>query len=150
MWRVKKNGEQSIGRSKGGLTTKIHMLAANARTAIGFTLSAGQLHDAPQGRLLLETVGKQKITVPLLMDRAYEDDQTRYIAQMLKFDPIVPPKSNRLNPWEYDKELYKRRNEVERLFRLIQGFRRVFCRFDKLDIMYLGFIMLALVYVSIK
>ena len=126
------------------------MLAADARTAVGFTLSAGQLHDAPQGRLLLETVGKQKITVPLLMDRAYEDDQTRYIAQMLKFDPIVPPKSNRLNPWEYDKDLYKRRNEIERLFRLIQGFRRVFCRFDKLDVMYLGFIMLALVYVSIK
>jgi len=150
MWCVKKNGEQSIGRSKGGLTTKIHMLAADARTAVGFTLSAGQLHDAPQGRLLLETVGKQKITVPLLMDRAYEDDQTRYIAQMLKFDPIVPPKSNRLNPWEYDKDLYKRRNEIERLFRLIQGFRRVFCRFDKLDVMYLGFIMLALVYVSIK
>ena len=150
MWCVKKNGEQSIGRSKGGLTTKIHMLAADARTAVGFTLSAGQLHDAPQGRLLLETVGKQKITVPLLMDRAYEDDQTRYIAQMLKFDPVVPPKSNRLNLWEYDKELYKRRNEVERLFRLIQGFRRVFCRFDKLDVMYLGFIMLALVYVSIK
>ena len=132
------------------MTTKIHMLAANARTAVGFTLSAGQLHDAPQGRLLLETVGKQKITVPLLMDRAYEDDQTRYIAQMLKFDPVVPPKANRLNPWEYDKELYKRRNEVERLFRLIQGFRRVFCRFDKLDIIYLAFIMLALVYVSIK
>ena len=147
---VKKNGKQSIGRSKGGLTTKIHMLAADARTAIGFTLSAGQLHDAPQGRLLLEAIGKQKITIPLLMDRAYEDDQTRYIAQMLKFDPIVPPKSNRLSPWEYDKVLYKRRNEVERLFRLIQGFRRVFCRFDKLDIMYLGFIMLALVYVAIK
>jgi len=126
------------------------MLAANARTAIGFTLSEGQLHDAPQGRILLETVGKQKITTPLLMDRAYEDDQTRYIAQMLKFDPVVPPKSNRLNPWDYDKELYKRRNEVERLFRLIQGFRRVFCRFDKLDIMYLGFVMIALIYVSIK
>jgi len=126
------------------------MLAADARTAIGFTLSAGQFHDAPQGRLLLETIGKQKNTIPLLMDKAYEDDQTRYTAQMLKFDPVVPPKSNRLNPWKYDKDLYKRRNEVERLFRLIQGFRRVFCRFDKLDIMYIGFIMLALVYVSIK
>ena len=84
------------------------------------------------------------------MDRAYEDDYTRYIAQMLKFEPIVPPKKNRLHPWEYDKELYKLRNEVERLFRLIQGFRRVFCRFDKLDIMYTAFIQLALIYVSIK
>ena len=126
------------------------MMAANAKTAIDFILSEGQLHDAPQGRILMETVGKQETTIPLLMDRAYEDDYTRFTAQMLKFDPIVPPKSNRLKPWEYDKTLYKLRNEVERLFRLIQGFRRIFCRFDKLDIMYIGFIQFALVYLSIK
>ncbi len=152
---LKKNGVQSIGRSKGGLTTKVHMLAANEKTAIEFTLSAGQSHDAPQGRLLLETVGTQKYkynysSVPLLMDRAYEDDETRYIAQQLYFTPIVPPKKNRIIPWEYDKELYKQRNEIERLFRLLQGFRRVFCRFDKLDIMYSGFIMLALIFITIK
>ena len=126
------------------------MMAANARTAVDFILSAGQLHDAPQGRLLMETVGKQKTKIPILMDRAYGDDITHYIAQTLNFDPVVPPKSNRLEPWEYDKELYKQRNEVERLFRLIQGFRRVFCRFEKLDIMYIAFIQLALIYVSIK
>lgn len=150
MRRVKKNGNQSIGHSKGGLTTKIHMLSANERTAVEFILSAGQLHDAPQGRLLLETAGTQDSVTPLLMDRAYEDDYTRYIAQTLKFKPVVPPKRNRKNPWEYDKVLYKRRNEIERLFRLIQGFRRVFCRFEKLDIMYIAFIQLALVFISIR
>ena len=98
----------------------------------------------------METVGKQETTTPLLMDKAYGDNHTLYVAQMLKFDPVVPPKSNALHPREYDKELYKRRNEIERLFRLIQGFRRVFCRFDKLDIIYIAFIQLALVYVAIK
>jgi len=131
------------------------MVSANDRIAVEFMLSAGQLHDAPQGRLLLETIGTQKYqhnftSVPLLMDRAYEDDKTRYTAQQLYFTPIVPPKKNRKDPWDYDKELYKLRNEIERLFRLLQGFRRVFCRFDKLDIMYSGFIMLALVFISIK
>ncbi len=131
------------------------MLAANERTAVEFLLSAGQEHDAPQGRLLLETVGTQKYkqnfnSVPLLMDRAYEDDETRYIAQQLYFTPVVPPKKTRKNPWSYDKELYKLRNEIERLFRLLQGFRRVFCRFDKLDVMYSGFIMLALVFIAIR
>ena len=92
-------------------------MAANARMAVDFILSAGQLHDAPQGRLLMDTVGKQKMVTPLIMDRAYEDDYTRYTAQMLKFDPIVPLKSNRKEPWEYDKERYKLRNEIERLFR---------------------------------
>ena len=150
MWGVKKNGEQAIGRSRGGLTTKIHMMAANARKAVDFILSAGQLHDAPQGRILMDTVGKQKTVTPLVMDRAYEDDYTRYTGQMLKFDPVVSPKTNRKEPWEYDKELYKLRNEIERLFRLIQSCRRVFCRYDKLDIMYAAFIQLALVFLAFK
>ena len=125
-------------------------MTANAESLVELTLSAGQAHDAPEGRVLMETVGKQSEVIPLLMDRAYEDDLTRFTAQMLKFEPVVPPKSNRTAPWDYDKELYKRRNEVERFFRLIQGFRRIFCRFDKLDIIYMAFIKLALVFRSIK
>ena len=125
-------------------------MCANERIAVEFILSAGQLHDAPQGRLLMETVGKQKSITPLLMDRAYEDNETQYTASMLYFSPVVPPKKNRKDPWDYDLELYKKRNEIERLFRLLQGFRRVSCRYDKLDIMYGAFIMLALVFISVK
>lgn len=113
------------------------MMTANARKAVECILSAGQGHDAPHGRLLMETVGKQKTLTPLLMDRAYEDDYTRYIAQMLKFNPVVPPKKKRKDTWVYDKELYKRRNEIEGFFRLIQGFRRIFCILKKLDVMYI-------------
>ena len=56
----------------------------------GFTLSGGQAHDAPQGRILMDTIDKQKRDVPLVMDRGYEDDYTRCIAQTLNFQPIVP------------------------------------------------------------
>jgi len=126
------------------------MIAANAMRAFDFILSPGNSHDAPQGRLVMETVGKQKEVKPLIMDKAYEDDETRYIAQSLGFTPVVPPKSNRKNPWEYDKKLYKMRNEIERLFRIIQDFRRVFCRFDKLDDVYIGFIKIALIFVAIR
>jgi len=76
--------------------------------------------------------------------------QQPYFAQQLYLTPIVPPKKNRKNPWGYDKEFYKLRNEAERLFRLIVGFRRVFCRFDKLGIIYSGFIMPALVFITVK
>jgi len=93
-----------------------------------------------RAKILMETVGRRKEITPLLMDRAYEDDLTRYIAQTLGFDPIVPPKSNRKNPWEYDKKLYKLCNEIERLFRKLQGFRRIFVRYEKLDKMYVGII----------
>jgi len=126
------------------------MMAANERSAIDFILSSGRRHGAPQGRILMETVGKQKRLTHLIIDKAYGDNNTLYTAQMLKFAPVVPPKSNCVAPWEYDKELYKRRGEIERLFRLIQGFRRVFCRFDKLDIIYISFVQLALIFISIK
>ena len=126
------------------------MTAADARTAVDFILSGGQCRDAPQGRLLMETVGPLGETASLVTDRAYEDDKTRRTAWSLNFSPAVPPKSGRVNPWEYDPVLYRRRNEIERLFRLILGFRRVFCRFEKLDVMYIGFIQPALVYLSIK
>ena len=78
------------------------------------------------------------------MDRAYEGDETRQLVLDLGMTPVVPPKSNRLKPWEYDREMYKKRNEVERLFRRLKGFRRIFSRFEKLDVMFIGFIHFAL------
>jgi transposase len=54
--------------------------------------------------------------LPMLMDRAYEGDETRQLVLDLGMIPVVPPKSNRITPWEYDRALYKKRNEVERLF----------------------------------
>ena len=81
----------------------------------------------------------------IVMDRAYEGDETRQLIFDWKLEPVVPPKINRLNPWEYDRELYKRRNEVERLFRRLKGFRRIFSRFEKLDAMFTAFIHRALI-----
>ena len=79
------------------------------------------------------------------MDRADEGDATRQLALDLGYLPVGPPKQNRLDPWEYDRDLYKRRNEVERLFRRLKGFRRIFTRFEKLDVMFLAFICFALI-----
>ncbi|MEM5461846.1 IS5 family transposase [Paraburkholderia phytofirmans] len=142
---LKKNGPQAIGKCRAGWTTKIHMVAADARTAIIFALSPGQAGDAPQGRALLQSLGPTNRPLHLLMDKAYEGDETRQLALDLGFIPVVPPKSNRLEPWEYDREMYKRRNEVERLFRRLKGFLRIFSRFDKLDVMFIAFINFALI-----
>ncbi|MDP2165309.1 MAG: IS5 family transposase [Hydrogenophaga sp.] len=141
----KKNGPQSIGKSRGGWNTKIHMVAADARTAVTFCLSPGQAHDAPEGRRLLSSLGPASRPVHLLMDRAYEGNETRQLALDLGFIPVVPPMKTRIEPWDYDREMYKRRNEVERLFRRLKGYRRIFTRFEKLDLMFLGFISFVLV-----
>ena len=63
----------------------------------------------------------------------------------LGYEPVVPPLRTRVEPWEYDREIYKRRNEIERLFRRLKGFRRIFSRFEKLDVVFLGFIVFALI-----
>ena len=81
----------------------------------------------------------------MLMDKAYESNETRPLVLYLGMIPVVPPKSNRLDPWEYDRELYKKRNEVERLFRRLKGFRRIFSRFEKLDVVFLAIINFVLI-----
>jgi hypothetical protein len=71
---------------------------AGDRTVVGFSLSPGNAVDAAEGRLA--RVGPLEGSVPLLMDRAYEDDQTRLTAREIGFIPVVPPKSSRRNTWE--------------------------------------------------
>ena len=113
-----------------------------------FHISAGNKHDAPEGQKLPETIYSED-EYYLLMGRAYEDDKTRTLAQQQGFILVVPPKKNRKEPWEYDKELYKRRNEVERYFLRIKRFRKVFTRYDKLDIIYSAVISLTMIFDAI-
>ena len=121
------------------------MVTADDKTVIELHLSGGECHDAPEGRKSLETIGESFTGVPVVMDKAYAGDETRDTARRNGHEPVVPPKSNRKEPWEHDKELYKRRNVVERLFRRIQEFRRIFTRYDKLDEMFLAYVFFVLV-----
>jgi hypothetical protein len=86
------------------------MLVADTQCAIGFILSGGEASDAGNGRLLLDTIGRIKDPnedrpLYLLMDRAYEDGETRLLAFEWGYSPVVPPKKNRKHSWEYDKEV---------------------------------------------
>jgi transposase len=128
----------------------IHLAAANEGLAIAFSLSGAQAGDAPAGRKLLLAMGPVTDGRLLLMDRAYEGDETRALAESLGYTVVVPPKKNRLKPWEYDKEAYKKRNEVERLFRRLKAFRRICTRYDKLDVIFTGFISLALIFEMLR
>ncbi len=141
------------------------MAAAGDRTAIHFKLSAGQDHDAPHGRELVnrlkppseqaETPSEQgeepeQLQFFVVADRAYEGDETRSLITDRGYTPVIPPKSNRKQPWDYNREIYKRRNEVERLFRRIKAYRRVFSRYDKLDTVFKGFITLVLIIEALR
>ncbi len=64
--------------------------------------------------------------------------------------PLVPRNPSRLRPWNYDRVTYRKRNDVERLFRRLKGFRRIFSRFDKLDVMFSAFIHFALIVEALR
>jgi transposase len=53
-------------------------------------------------------------------------------------------------PWDHDHAVYKKRNEIERLFRRLKGFRRIFSRFEKLDAFFLGFLSFALIVEALR
>jgi transposase len=125
-------------------------VAAHARRAVTFALSPGPAGDAPCGRALLRAWGATGRRGAWIMDRAYEGDETRQLALDLGFLPVGPPNPNRLRPWKYDPVRYAKRNEVERLFRRLKGFRRIFSRFDKLDVRFTACIHFALVIEALR
>ena len=84
------------------------------------------------------------------MDRAYECNETRQLAFDLGLIPIVLPHPLRAALWQYSKAWYRPRNEIERLFRRLKGFHRIFSRFDKLDVMFTAFRCFALVVEALR
>ncbi len=88
--------------------------------------------------------------LPLRIDGAEEDDPIRRPTLDFGWIPVVPPKRTRLEPWEYDRALYRRRKEIERLFRRLKGFRRIFSRFDRLEVIFLAFLYFALIVETLR
>lgn len=131
------------------MTTKIHVLASGTHTGVFFRLSAGNAGDAPEGRKLLKTKHLRK-RICIVMDKGYADKKTRALIRRKKGVPVVPPKSNTIHPWNYSKQLYRRRNQIERFFHNLKNFRRIATRYDKLDIVFSSFIAFAFILLYLK
>ena len=143
---VQARGRQGIGRSRGGLTTKLHVLVASDRIPLIIDLSPGQRHDAPCGRELLRRLGPASEQPYLVMDHAYEDDAPRRLALELGYQPVVSPRSNCRQPHDYEREVHRRRNEGERFFCRLKRFHRIDNCCDKLDLIFPAAIHLVLIY----
>jgi transposase len=83
-------------------------------------------------------------------DRAYDSDAIRQMIAVAGKEAVIPPRSNRTHPPDYDREKYKERNKAERLFCKLKGYRAVATRCDKLAAMFLGGVLAALLAVSLK
>jgi transposase len=137
---IANNSGQHIGRSRGGLTSKIHVVVDGNGLPVQLGLTGGQVHDNRLCSVLLRRLPRR---ARLLADRAYDADWIRAFVTEQGAWANIPPKRNRKGPICFSPYLYRDRNLVERFFNKIKQCRRVATRYDKLAANYLAFVKLA-------
>jgi transposase len=118
-----------LGRSRGGFGTKIHALVDALGNPIGFTLTGAEQADISQAPALLDQAPN---TQAVIADKGYDADALVERIQAQHAEAIIPPRSNRKQPRDYDRHRYQARNLVERFFSRLKQFRRIATRYEKL------------------
>jgi len=139
---------QSLGRSRGGFSTKIHVKVDAHGNPLAIALTAGHRHDNLGYRLLRQDSDRQASAA--MMDKAYDCNWLRDDLKQRGIEAVIPSNKSRTWAIPYDKHLYKHRHVVECFINKIKWFRRVFTRFDKLDVAYKAFIAFASVLVWLR
>src|SRR4051812_15055310 len=137
--RKKGGPDQALGRSRGGLTTKIHLLCHGLGQPLDFLLTAGQAADCTQAIPLLS----DRTTNYVLADKGYDAEAIGQHIQARGAEPVIPPRAHRKTKREYNKTLYKQRNCIERCFSKLKHFRRLATRFEKNKINFQALVALA-------
>lgn len=132
--------DRCLGRSRGGLTTKIHALVDGQGRPIKLQLTAGEKSDIASAEGLISDLPEGAM---LLADKGYDANALREAVRNRKAWANIPPKANRRDPVCFSKHLYKARNLVERFFNRIKQFRRIATRYDKLAENFLAAVKLA-------
>ncbi len=129
-----------MGRSRGGLTTKIHALVDACGLPILLKLTEGQAHDGRSAEDILGSVERGDV---LLADAAYDSNALHETLAARGARANVKPTPNRLKPHRFNRRLYRRRNLVERFFNKLKHFRALATRYDKRDDNYIASVKLA-------
>jgi transposase len=123
---ITRNRRQSMGRSRGGMTSKIHAVVDTNGLPVRLALTAGEAHD---NRLAGSLLSRLKSGSMLLADRGYDADWIRALVKKRRAWANIPPRSNRNEPICFSPHLYRARNLVERFFNKIKQCRRVATRY---------------------
>jgi transposase len=134
------NQDHCLGRSRGGLTTKIHAVVDARGLPIRLSLTSGQVHDAPAAYKLLDRLNTGTV---VLADKAYDADGIRNLIKAQGASPNIPAKFNRKFKPCFSERLYRERNLIERFFSKLKHFRRIATRYDKLAENFLAMVQLA-------
>lgn len=138
-WGAKKT--EAIGRSRGGLSTKIHATCDALGNPTGFHLTPGQASDMDGVDALMEQITPADA---LLADRAYDVDK-RVLEPLAESGTaaVIPSKGTRIVQREHDRYLYKARHLIENFFARLKQYRSIATRYDKTAVIFLGAIHLA-------
>ena len=136
-----------MGRSRGGLTTKIHARVDAKGRPICLLISPGNDHDVARAEALLEGLESGAIVIA---DKGYDADRVRCCIRDQGAIPNIPNRSNRKRKFRWKKAFYRQRNHVERFFNKLKQFRRIATRYDKLGATFLAFIQLAAIRISLR
>ncbi len=137
---------QGLGRSRGGLSTKIHAATEALGLPVRLIGTPGQRNDIALAHELVEGIE----AAALLADKGYDADHLCNRIAENGVEVVIPPKRNRKIQRAYDAELYKERNRIERFFNKLKQFRRVATRYDKLLANFMGFVKLAALAIWLK
>jgi transposase len=113
--------------SRGGLSTKVHLIVDALGLPIAFEITEGQRHDNQQAPSLIARTSPRC----LLADKGYDSNAIRAILADIRCIAVIPSKRNRAGALPYDKQLYKARAEVECTFNLLKQARRFATRYEK-------------------
>ena len=127
---------EALGRSRGGFSTKIHVIVDALGNPVEFILTGGQGADVTQAEPLMD--GHEADA--FIADKAYDSDAVVAAAESQGAEAVIPSKVNRKVPREYDRHLYKERKKVEWFINLIKQYRRVATRYEKTARNFLGFV----------
>jgi transposase len=127
--RKKGEHKQAIGRSRGGRNTKIHAITDAKGRLLSILLTGGEAHDCPPAQRLIR---RSKAAKKLLGDKAYDSAELRQWLKDRGTNPVIPNRSNRKQPFSFDKKSYKKRHLIENAFCRLKDFRRIATRYDRL------------------
>ena len=129
-----------MGRSRGGLTTKIHALVDVDGRPIRLKLTEGQAHDRRAAADMFETL---EAGHTLLVDRAYDSDALRAAMAERGTWANILAMPNRVKTFSFSGCVHRQRNAVERFFNKLKHFRAIVTRYDKRDDNFLASVQLA-------
>ena len=132
---------QAMGRTKGGLNTKIHAVVNARSQAIVIALSSGNEADISLAEELTECLPEDST---LIGDKGYDSSTLRQTAAAKGVQTCIPGRTNRTTSVPFSAKLYRRRHRVENFFQRIKRYRRVATRYDKLGETFLGFVCIAI------